>query len=273
MAANLGRLWSERERERERARERARARASARSALASCISGWRASSLLRLSAGCWCCSHWPLWFVPVSECVGSDTVGAQPGTCTSCLLSCSLRAEMGRHNVGNVHVANAGRMVTFVRCESEVFVFFGVAPSCWKSMFQPLGTTSSVCIAQLPARHQVFATHADMHVRFTKQLDLMLVFSARCHASRSWTCHVFATWKGLRGMCREEVKTQARTTQRHQGFGELDTWRVKEEDSEMMRGQVGEVQAADPRSHLAAHEIVRLLTGLMSTPWGYMMSS
>ena len=129
---------------------------------------------------------------------------------------------------------NAGRMVTFVRCESEVFVLFGVAPSCWKSMFQPLGTTSSVCIAQLPARHQVFATHADMHVRFTKQLDLMLVFTARCNIRRSWTCDVFATWEGLRGMCREEVKTQARTTQRHQGFGGLDTWRVKEEDSETM---------------------------------------
>ena len=128
----------------------------------------------------------------------------------------------------------AGRMVTFVRCESRVFVLFGVAPSCSKSVFQPLGTTSSVCIAQLPARHQVFATHADMHVRFTKQLDLMLVLSATCHASRSGTFYIFATWEGLRGMCREEVKTQARTTQRHQGFGELDTWRVKEEDNEIM---------------------------------------
>ena len=101
-------------------------------------------------------------------------------------------------------------------------------------MFQPLGTTSSVCIAQLPARYQVFATHADMHVRFTKQLDLMLVLFVRCHASRSCTCDVFTTWEGLRGMCREEVKTHARTTQRHQGFGELDTWRVKEEDNEIM---------------------------------------
>ena len=35
-------------------------------------------------------------------------------------------------------------------------------------------------------------------------------------------------------MYREEVKTHARTTQRHQGFGELDTWRVKEEDNEIM---------------------------------------
>ena len=46
-----------------------------------------------------------VWFVPASRCVRSDTVGAQPGTCTSCIRSCSLRAEVGRHNVGNVQVA------------------------------------------------------------------------------------------------------------------------------------------------------------------------
>ena len=61
-------------------------------------------------------------------------------------------------------------------------------------------TALLVCIAQLPARYRVFATHADMHVRVTQQLDLMLVVSARCHASSSWTCDVCTMWEGLRSM-------------------------------------------------------------------------
>ena len=69
------------------------------------------------------------------------------------------------------------------------------------------------------------------------------------------------------------MEKQAQTTQHHQGFGQLGTQRVKEENNEIMSRQVDGLQAADPRALLAAHEIGRLVMRSMSRPWKYMMSS
>ena len=48
-----------------------------------------------------------------------DTIVFQPRTCTSNLVKCSSRSEMGLHNVGNLGVAKLD-MMTVVRYESRV---------------------------------------------------------------------------------------------------------------------------------------------------------
>ena len=56
-------------------------------------------------------------------------------------------------------------MVTFVRFESWVYVLFGIVPWCSEKHVS-ITEHHILCFAQLLARYQVFATHADMQRPF-----------------------------------------------------------------------------------------------------------